>query len=410
MLRSLILLLTFASCACAGGLPLSVEGAAAFALAHNASLSAARLRIDEARGRLLQAGRLANPEIDADYRQNVRSRENSVGIGLAQKFPLTARLRLEKAVSQAELAAAEAEVRNAERKVAADVRTIAVKLLALAGQRQLRDRQVGNSRELGNFTRRRLESGEASAADVSLVELETLQLLTELLQIEVERIALIGELRPLLGSAANDEPVITGELTAPAPPPRGGDRASRPDFIAAQNLAEAARQSAELARAQRWEDVSVGLKLETELAEDAPDGLQRDNFVGFRFSLPLPFWNNNAGRIAETTAAAARGQKEAEALALVIDAESAAARDAMSALSKVVTALDDSLLPKAAQLETQLRDAYSAGQTPLPEVLRARDRRVALERQRLDALRDYHLARVRHSAATGTILPTLKSK
>lgn len=404
MFRSITLLLACASCAWAGHLSLSVDGAAEFALRHNQSLSAARLRIDEAQGRLRNAGRFSNPEIEADYRQNVKSPENSVGFGLAQKFPLTARLRLEKAVSQAELAAAEAEVRNVERRLAAEVRTTAVKLLALAGQRRLRERQTGNSRELGQFTRRRLESGEASLADVSLVELETLQLQTELLQIEVERIALIGELRPLLGSAAGHEPVITGELAPPnSRPARGVDPSERPDFVAAVSLAEAARQSLELAKAQRWEDVSVGLNLETERTEDAPDGLMRENFVGFRFSLPLPLWNNNAGRIAEATATAARGQKETEALAIVIDAETAAARDAMSALAKVVASLDESLLPKAAQIETQLRDAYSAGQTALPEVLRARDRRLALERQRLDALRDYHLARVRYQAATGTI-------
>ena len=65
-----------------------------------------------------------------------------------QKFPLTARLRLEKAVTRAELAAAEAEVRNAERKLAAEVSTAAVKLLGLGGQQALRERQLGNSREL----------------------------------------------------------------------------------------------------------------------------------------------------------------------------------------------------------------------------------------------------------------------
>ena len=32
-------------------------------------------------------------------------------------------------------------------------------------------------------------------------------------------------------------------------------------------------------------------------------------------------------------------------------------------------------------------------------MLRARDRRLLIERQRVDALRDFHLARIRHDAA-----------
>jgi cobalt-zinc-cadmium efflux system outer membrane protein len=59
------------------------------------------------------------------------------------------------------------------------------------------------------------------------------------------------------------------------------------------------------------------------------------------------------------------------------------------------------LLPKAADVETRFRTAFTAGQTPLTEVLRARARRLELEQRRVDALRDYHLARVRYEAAVG---------
>ena len=80
---------------------------------------------------------------------------------LCNASPLTARLRHEKAASRAELAAAEAEVRDAERKLAAEVSASAVKLLALSGQRDLRDRQLGNSRELSGFLLKRAGRGGA---------------------------------------------------------------------------------------------------------------------------------------------------------------------------------------------------------------------------------------------------------
>ncbi len=402
MLRFQLLFFTFLATAVAGEIRLTLERAPAYALRHNPSLAAARLRIDEARGRFNQAGRLTNPEIELELNRNIRAPEGAVGVAFMQKFPLTARLRLEKAVTRAELAAAEAEVRNAERTLAAEVSTAAVKLLGLGGQKALRDRQLGNSRELSSFTLKRVETGEASPVDASLVDLEAQQLQAEVLQLEFERSALIGDLRPLLGVGASDTPLITGTLPRIGALPRHGAKlVARPDYAAAQNTAEAARQTAALARAQKWEDISLGLNVMEERSEDAPEGFERDTFVGLRFSLPLPLWNNNSGRIQEATAAAARAEKEIDALALLIDAETIAAREAMVVLAKLVSSLDSELLPKASQIEEQLRTSYSTGQTALTEVLRARDRRLLIERQRVDALRDYHLARVRHDAAIG---------
>jgi hypothetical protein len=104
--------------------------------------------------------------------------------------------------------------------------------------------------------------------------------------------------------------------------------------------------------------------------------------------------------VEEALSTAARTRKEAEAVAFTIRAETAAARDEMALLAKVFTKLDRELLPEAARLEDQFRSSYATGLVPLPEVLRARTRRLDLERQRLDVLRDYHLARVRHRTAS----------
>jgi outer membrane protein TolC len=81
----------------------------------------------------------------------------------------------------------------------------------------------------------------------------------------------------------------------------------------------------------------------------------------------------------------------------------------MSAYIKLVAELDDKVLPAATRIEEQLRKHYSAGHVPLTDVLRARTRLLELQRQRLDALRDYQLARIRHAAATGQSNPSIKS-
>lgn len=392
----------------AGDISLSVEGAADYALRRNPTLAAARLRIDEARGRLEQSGRLANPELELEFGRKTMGREGSITVSLMQRFPLTARLRHEKAVSRAELQAAEAEVRDGERKLAAEVRSAAVKLLALKGQRALREKQLENSRELSTFLTKRVETGEAAAVDASQVELETRQIELEKLQLATEEVTLRGELRPLLGLSSEQDLKISGELSAPAGLPSKAGIASRPDIIAAEARATAAAALAQQQRASRWEDIGFGPMYTVDRDKDDPEPTETEHTIGFQLSIPLPIWNDNSGRIHETEAAAIRAAKEIDAAKLVAGAEASTARAEMAAQAKLVEELDSSILPKASQIEDQLRNTYSAGQTALTEVLRARTRRLELERLRLDALRDYHLARARHISATASSPSTLR--
>lgn len=404
------IIISLLAAATASAVTLSLERAPAYALDHNPQLAAARLRIAEARGRWEQAGRFANPALEASYRQNIRSVENAFDFALTQKFPLTGRLRLEKAVSAARLAAAEAEVRDAARLLAAEVRSGAVQLLVLRARQALAAKQLTNSRELADFMGARVRAGESSASDAQQVDIETAQLTAEVLRLDAEQSARLATLRLLLGVPAAADLGITGELAEPAPADWRGGSGERPDFTAARYQADAAQQQAALAKAQRWEDLEVGLLAGHERTVDAPDGLQRDTMLGLRFSLPLPLWNRNEGRIAETAATAARARLEVDALAARLAAEAAGTRAELRALAKLVVHFDAVLLPRSAQIEALLRASYATGQTPLLEVLRARDQRLALRRQQLDALRDYHLALTRHAAATGTILPPAKSK
>ena len=406
MLRLSTFILTLVTAGSACAVTLSLDRAPDYALAHNPTLVAARLRIDEARGRVLGAGRLTNPELEVEFSQNLRMPERAFGVAFVQRFPLTSRLRLEKAVSQAQVAAAEAEVRDAERRLSAEVRAAAVKVVAIRTQRELRRQQLANSRDQSEFVSRRLAAGEASAVDVAQLDLEGRQLTVEMLQLDAAGAALGGDLRLLLGVAAEQAVEITGTLAAPgALPGKGAAGGARADLEAARHTAEAARQGAALAKARKWEDIGVGLTAGAERTEDAPDGFSNDYSIGLKLSVPLPIWNKSEGRIAEARATAARAEQEANALAMNIRSEAEAARGEMAALAKLIAEMDDALLPKAVQVEEQLRNAYGTGQTPLTEVLRARSRRLQLSQSRVDALRDYHLARVRYEAAIGRNTP-----
>jgi len=398
MFRFIYLFLLSAALARAGGVALTIDATADYALKHNPTLAAARLRIEEARGRLEQSGRLSNPELEVEFIRIQPGPEGSLTAALMQRFPLTARLRHERAVSSAELAAVEAEVRDGERKIAAEAQALAVKIIASRGQRALRARQQENSLELSRFLLKRVETGEAASVDAAQVELESQQLELEVLQLTATELDYSGELRALLGVTGDVS--ITGELpTITSKSSRGAAAiAERPDVRAAEHRVAAAQAAAQQQRASRWEDVGIGAIYGADRDLDDPSPVETRQVFGVQMSIPLPLWNNNAGRIREAEAAATRAALEAEAVRFTASNEVSGARGDMAAHARLVTALDTQLLPKAAQIEDQIRQQYSSGQSPLTDVLRARSRRLDLQRQRLDALRDYHLARVRYEA------------
>ena len=373
----------------------------AYVRAHNPGLAAARLTVDEAQGRLTQSGRLSNPEAGLSFQHDDRFREGSLSLSFDQKFPLTARLRLEKELSTKEVTAAELEVRDTARKLIVQAQVLVVKLLALEKQRALRQQQAELAEKLSGFAAKRAEAGELSALDAAQAQVDAQRIILESRVLETERVSLLGELRPLLGLSATETLSLAGELPAPVLPAMSSAWRQRPDYQLAKLKEDAAQVGIRHAQADKWQDINAGVFVEGERMEDAPEGLQRTPFFGLRFSLPLPLWNKNEGKIQEQTATARRVVLETEALALTIQSEAEAARADMQAQLSLATDTRDKLLPLVLQQTGRLEKAYEQGQTDLLTVLRAREQRLQLEAAVLNAQRDFHLARVRFESALG---------
>lgn len=399
-----LLFLCSAVAAQAGEVRLSLTDVPRRTIAHNPELAAARWRIEEARGRHLGAGRRSNPEVGLEFKQSHEFREGAVAVSLDQKFPLTARLKLEKSVSARLVDAAELEVRDAERQMIAESQSLAVKLLALDKQKALRQQQLELATKLSKFASDRSASGEISPLDAAQAQVDSQRLVLESRKLEAERISLLGMLKPKLGIKDTDTLALAGELPAAALPGKAG-WAQRPDYQLSRINEDVAQQSIDLAKSRKWEDIRVGLMAEGERMEDAPDGLGNTGFFGFRVSLPLPFWNENEGEIAEKTAGAQRALAETRALAASISNEATAARAEMAANLSLATETKDKLLPLVLEQTERLEKAYETGQTDLLTVLRVREQRLQLETAVLDATRDFHLARIRYEAATGKQTP-----
>ncbi len=384
----------------ASSVTLSLTDIAPRVRAHHPALKAARLSIDEARGRQLGAGRLSNPTLDTSFQNESRVSPRTTVFGIDQSFPLTKRLSLEKQLTGQLVTAAEHEVHDVERRYIAVARSLAVKLLALDQQRTLRQQQTALAQKLADFAKDRAKVGELSPLDAAQAQVDGQRLLLEARRLEIEAVSLRGELKPMLGLKPQDTLALSGQLPSLALPPSQAWQ-KRADYQLSQTRIEATQTEAALAKAKRIPDVSAGFFASREQQDTTPVHTERTGFVGFRFSIPLPFWNRNQGEIAEKAASAERARLESEALAVQITGEADTARREMEANAGLVSDTRDKLLPLVIEQTSKLEKAYESGQSDLLTVLRAREQRVQLEAAALDAIRDFHLAKIRYESAIG---------
>ncbi len=382
------------------GLTLPLSGVASRVQQQHPQLKAARLTIHEAMGRQRGAGRLSNPTLGVEYQNESRVSPQALVVSLDQSFPVTRRLSLEKQLSAQLVTAADLEVKDVTRRYVAEARALSVRLLALDKQRALRKQQSGLAQQLADFAQKRSATGEISPLDSAQALVDAQRIQFESRRLEIEALTLAGELKPMLGLAPQDSLTITGDLPALVLP-GATPWEKRADYQLAQQKTQSAQTEAALAHAKRYEDVSAGFFTAREYQDAPGSGRERTGYVGFRISIPLPFWNRNQGEIAEKAATVERTRLETEALATQISHEARTARSEMQANAALVTETRDKLLPLVQQQTDTLQKAYENGQTDLLTLLRAREQRLQLEASMLDASRDFHLARIRYEAATG---------
>ena len=398
---TILLFLTCAGSAWADGDSITLDSVGDRVRRHNPQLAAARLRIEEARGRLDNAGRLSNPSVGLDSRNETFLSPGQVLVSIDQSFPITSRLRLEKQLTGQLVTAAELEVRDAERRLISDAQTLAVQILANKEQRSLRQQQTELATKLSEFVQGRAKAGELSALDAAQAQVDAQRLIVEARKLEGESRSLLGNLKPMLNLDPDDSLSISGALPEMGVPGKGANWVMRADYQLAEAKRTASQTDIGLAKANQWQDVSAGIFAGPEYQN--PSGVDRrtNGVIGFRFSLPLPFWNKNQGQIAEKTATGERVRLEQAALAKQIRSEVENARQEMQTNYELAHETRDKLLPLVIEQTGKLEKAYESGQTDLLTFFRAREQRLELEAAALNAVRDFHLARIRYEAAIG---------
>jgi cobalt-zinc-cadmium efflux system outer membrane protein len=367
---------------------------------HNPQLAAARNLVSEAQGRLAQAGLASNPELGIEVQSDTDFQDLMFTVGIDQKFPRTNRLALEKQVSSTLLQAAEAEIEDVERRIIGEARASLVEILAIREEKKLIQAQEANARKLADFTKEAASRGEASPLGAGTALIEAVRMKNRAKQIEIKERFAIATLKPLFGLAPDAPLQLADTLPTAKMPPLLVAASSRPDLEAATLRAQSAAEATALERAKKCADIEAGIFAGIGQEEDAPDGVEPHQIIGVRFTIPLPFNNDNSGAVAEATARHRRLNMEADALKKTIIAETNAVYQEMKQWSTLAHEIRTSLIPMADKQISQTQGSYSKGEIPLQDVLRAQEQKLSLETAHLEARRDFHIAHTKYLTAT----------
>jgi cobalt-zinc-cadmium efflux system outer membrane protein len=356
---------------------LDVDAAVAEAVESNLDLRAALLTIEIARGRVLQAGRLSNPEIALSMTDDAafgNDGERSQRIEFIQRIPIASRLARSRDVATQDARIAEAQVRELLRTLVADVQRSFFAVRALDEQLAVNRQLVEAVRVVERAAARRLLAAEVSPAEVGLLRLERLRLEQDALRLRREQQVASAALARLLGRRGTTGFTAVGELDPGSfSSLRMASAArSRPDLEAAAHAIDRADADRAMARAEVWEDWTLGLGFERERESgDAAGGTERDSFLSLAVSVPLPLWDRQQGRIVAAEAESRRSRRSREALLLRIEKEMQAAESRFRSLRSSVDLYAEKILPEARSSIDLFTRGYRQGLVSVAEMLKA---------------------------------------
>lgn len=406
ILIATVVILVFASVSAFAQESLTPDAAVKIALNDNRELAAARMRVEEANARLVQAGLLPNPELEVEGKFGIDFKSESkqtFSIGIVQPFSVSGRIVAQKGVARVDIARVLAEVADLERRIVGEVRRAFIELFTVEEQIKLQEFLIGLNEELLRATKAALVRGQVSEKDVNATQIALQQARQRQKVLETQRRSRLLELNKLLGKPAEFDFIAAGTLEAQALPELSAfvlEKAldQRPDYVGAQLDADLARSEQRLTKAERFETWRIGVNYERDYGSQDN---RLEQFIGLKLSVPLQFFDKKQGRISETLAKEERAKKTAEALKHQISHELAETMNRVKSLASLLESYSPGILKRAEGNIKLVENGYRRGLTSIVEVIQSRQQFAELKSSYIDMLAEYQRAMLDLEIAAG---------
>lgn len=375
---------------------LTFESALDRARESSPAIVAARLRIDQARGRVAGASLpfSTNPTVEVEAgRRSGEVSTTDYGVEIGQDFELPRRRHARIDAARALVTQEEQRAREAEREVLRDVASAFFRAVeareradAAASGRHLADEAL-------RIAERRYAAGDVAQLDVNLAR-------TALARGDAEQRAAAATLRGsltrlqvLLGLA---EPVTVsgslGDAVALAPSDLMARAAGRPDIRVLDAEIAEAEADQRLAGTLRWPDFGLRASYGRE---------EGDRVILAGVGISVPVFRRGQELSAETGARLIRLRAERDALRRTIEAEVQGAVASFDALRTAAADYQRIVLPLVEENERLAMESYEVGQIGLGDLLLVRRESLDARRSLVDQLIETRLAEGELRANTG---------
>jgi len=398
---------------------LTIDQAVELALRENRDLMAARIQVEEARGRLVQAGLFPNPELESEFGFDsffANEGERNFSAGISQPIPLSGRIGAQKRVAHVDIKRTFAGLANLERILVRDVRVTFIELLTIEEQLKLQETLISLNSELIKGIEIGIKEGLASKQDFNAVAIALQQARQEKEVLIAQRRSKVLQINKLLGKPPTLSFLPQGKLEYEAAQVVGDYNvemalAQRPDLKFTKLNIELARADLKLAKALRFEDLTAGVFYENDrliLGTSQEEITDSDQLIGFRLTIPLPFFDRKQGLIAEVRARERRAEERVRALELTISQEVSDALNRVSSLSALLETYKSGILKIAEDNVTLVETGFKQGLVGIVDVIQSRQQFAALTSSYINAVRDYEIAINDLQIAAGSYPSTIK--
>lgn len=329
------------------------------------------------------------PAVELSHRSGTSDSARESEVGLAWPLLLPGQRSARQSAADAERALAEATFAAAKLRLAGDVREAAWGVVAREAEYTVAARHAQGLEALADDVERRVKAGDLARADALAARAELLAAQAAAAEARLRLATARLQWKQLTGMDSVGDPA---ERARPAP-------ASHPEAALAALAAQGARSRYELVRASRMEAPELALRYRR---ESAGSGLPSDSSIGLALRIPLGTSDRNLPRekaaLAELDTAGAEVQRQQRKL----EGETATAALGVRVAEEQVHAEErrtELLRERAALIDKSFR----AGDSALPELLRATAAAVQAEAALASQRAALGLARARLNQTNGQL-------
>lgn len=394
------------------GEPFTLSRVVVEALRNNGELLALRDELGIAVAEAIRAGLHPDPvlEFGLDTGELTGSDgEERFSAGISREFLTFGKKRLRGTVAGKVSDAARERVRNAERLLALDVKERFHGLNLAREQVELARKAAALDQELVHIAEERFLAGDIAEVEVSLARVEERRGQQRIIAAEGEVAALRAGLAQSLGlpSEAILEIATTPGGKMPVIDATGlAEKALRlrPDLNALALEQESTGAAVELARAERWPNVTAGIVYSHERSTEGEGSLEEhttDELLGFRLSVPFPSPSRREALLREATARQSGGARRltAQRAAIIREIETATAR--LTAAEDALRLYQSDILPRLEENLNTVREAYRLGEVGILNVIEEQRRHYQVNSDYITALHGRDIAVAQLEAAAG---------